>query len=295
MENTVPDTGAQNAAPQRRRPRRMLAFAIAGAGITGLLAGALGGAAGAFWVLETVGTPKITPAARNAVLAYDDMPEAGMRPVDIAGLRRNGTPLNPCVISFLNEQEALIGKADWQSVRFHPEFRNDDIINEVAFGRGVLGITRQNDIYIAVPKDPAQLNQLNERLFFHELAHVAQYASGLDIGDYAASAAASYANGSEPQKNFFEEEVRAKEQALLDAWYASDQRRACHPDLGEDMSRRAESERPEVQYAFFDTDKGEYVIVKHRLHVGKGFALPTNPSPRSQPPLDPQDEATGSE
>ncbi len=264
---------------QRRRPRRTVAFAIAGAGIIGLLGGALGGAAGAFWVLETIGTPRIAPAAKNAVLAYDAMPAEGLRPVDVAGLRRDGTPLHPCVISFLQEQEPLIGKADWASVRFHPEFRNDDIINEVAFARGVLGITRQNDIYIAVPRDPSNLNQLNERLFFHELAHVAQYAAGLNIGDYATSAVASYANGEQPKQNFYEEEVRSKEQAMLDAWYASDQRRACHPDVGEDMSRRAESERPEVQYAFFDTDKGEYVIVKHRLHVGRGFAVPTNPTP----------------
>ena len=264
---------------QRQRPRRLVAFAIAGAGIIGILGGAIGGAAGAYWVLETVGAPKITPAAKNAVLAYDEMPVDGMRPVDVAGIRRNETPLHPCVISFLEEQEPLIGAADWSRVRFHPEFRNDDIINEVAFARGALGITRQNDIYIAVPKEPSNLNQLNERLFFHELAHVAQYAKGLDIGDYATSAAASYANGAKPRQNFYEEEVRDKEQAMLDAWYASDQRRECHPDVGEDMSRRAESERPEVQYAFFDTDKGEYVIVKHRLHVGRGFALPTHPAP----------------
>lgn len=267
---------------QRRRPRRLVAFAIAGAGIIGLLGGALGGAAGTLWVLETVGTPKITPAAKNAVLAYDAMPEEGMRPVDIAGLRRNGTPLHPCVISFLEEQEPLIGKADWTKVRFHPEFRNDDIINEVAFARGVLGITRQNDVYIAVPKEPSNLNQLNERLFFHELAHVAQYASGLNIGDYATSAAASYANGEKPKQNFYEEEVLAREQALLDAWYASEQRSECHPDAGRDMSRRAASERPEVQYAIFDTEKGEYVIVKHRLHVGRGFALPTRPAPAAR-------------
>lgn len=264
--------------PQRRRSRRLVAFAIAGAGLVGLLGGALGGAAGAYWVLQTIGTPKITPAARNAVLAYDDMPADGMRPVDIAGLRRNGTPLNPCVISFLQENEELFGSADWANVRFHPEFRNDDIINEVAFARGVLGITRQNDIYIAVPKEPSNLNQLNERLFFHELAHVAQYAAGLDIGDYATSAAASYANGAQPKRNFYEEQVRDKEQTMLDAWYTSNQRRVCHPDL-EDATRRAESERPEVQYAFFDTDKGEYEIVRHRLHVGKGFALPTYPAP----------------
>ncbi len=264
---------------QRRRPRRLVAFAIAGAGIIGLLGGALGGAAGTLWVLETVGTPKITPAAKNAVLAYGAMPEEGLRPVDVAGLRRDGTPLHPCVISFLEEQEPLIGKADWSKVRFHPEFRNDDIINEVAFARGVLGITRQNDVYIAVPKEPSNLNQLNERLFFHELAHVAQYAAGLNIGDYATSAAASYANGEKPRQNFYEEEVLAREQAMLDAWYASDQRRQCHPDAGKDMSRRAASERPEVQYAIFDTDKGEYVIVKHRLHVGRGFALPTHPAP----------------
>ena len=281
-------------APHRRRSRRLVALAIAGAGLVGLLGGALGGAAGAYWVLETIGTPKITPAARNAVLAYEDMPAEGMRPVDIAGLRRNGTPLNPCVISFLQENEELFGRANWANVRFHPEFRNNDIINEVAFARGVLGITRQNDIYIAVPKEPSNLNQLNERLFFHELAHVAQYASGLDIGDYAASAAASYANGSQPKRNFYEEEVRGMEQDMLDAWYASDQRRACHPDL-DDPSRRAESERPEVQYAFFDTDKGEYVIVKHRLHVGKGFALPTNPVPALPPALAPTDAETGTD
>lgn len=269
--------------PQRKRSRRFVAFAIAGAGLIGLVGGAVGGAAGAFWVLETVGTPKITPAARNAVLAYEDMPAEGMRPVDIAGLRRNGTPLNPCVISFLQDNEELFGQADWANVRFHPEFRNDDIINEVAFARGVLGITRQNDIYVAVPKEPSNLNQLNERLFFHELAHVAQYASGLDIGDYAASAAASYAGGAKPKQNFYEEEVRNREQAMLDAWYESEQRRVCHPDI-EDTTRRAESERPEVQYAFFDTDKGEYVIVKHRLHVGKGFALPTHPAPAQQLP-----------
>lgn len=283
------------AANPRRRPRRLVAFAMAGAGIIGLLAGAVGGAAGAYWVLDTIGTPKIVPAARNAVLAYDAMPAEGMRPVDIAGLRRNGTPLHPCVIAFLKEQEPLFGKADWAAVRFHPEFRNDDIINEVAFARGVLGITRQNDIFIAVPKEPGNLDQLNERLFFHELAHVAQYAAGLDIGDYATSAAASYANGDKPKQNYYEEEVRAKEQAMLDAWYASDQRRTCHPDLGEDMSRRAASERPEVQYAFFDTDRGEYVIVKQRLHVGKGFALPTHPRPERPDPADRQETGSDAE
>lgn len=265
-------------------------MAIAGAGVLGLAGGAIGGAAGTWWVLNTIGTPKISPPAKNAVLEYDAMPEEGLRPVDIAGLRRNGTPLNPCVIAFLEDQEELIGKADWRKVRFHPEFRNDDIINEVAFARGVLGITRQNDIYIAVPKEPSNLDQLNERLFFHELAHVAQYAAGLDIGDYATSAAASYAGGDEMKNNDYEQDVRDKEAALLDAWYASPQRLVCHPDAADNPDMRADSERPEVQFAIFDTKNGEYEIVKDRLFEGRGFALPTHPREPTEPEPEPDTE-----
>jgi hypothetical protein len=248
----------------------MLVAAILIACFVGVLGGAVGGAAGAMWVINTMASPKVSPKARNAVVEYDAMPKEGARPVDIAGLTRSGTPLHSCLVDFLVEQEAVVGSAEWAKVRLHPYFKDDDdIVNQLAFSRGVLGITRGNDIYINVPYTPAHIDQLNEKLLFHELTHVAQYASGMDLPQYVSSAAYSYAAGDRPEDNAYEDEAREKADELLLLWALSPQRARCHPDLREKPHLRAPSEQPEISFAIFSAKKGEYELVRHRLHKNR--------------------------
>jgi hypothetical protein len=245
----------------------MLVAAILAACFVGVLGGAVGGAAGAMWVIDTMASPKVSPRAKNAVVEYGAMPREGARPVDIAGLTRSGTPLHPCLIDFLEQQEAVIGSAEWGKVRLHPYFKDDDdIVNQLAFSRGVLGITRGNDIYINVPYTPANIDRLGEKLLFHELTHVAQYASGMDLPQYASSAAYSYAAGDRPEDNAYEDEAREKAEELLHLWALSPQRARCHPDQREKPHLRAPSERPEISFAIFSAKKGEYELVRHQLH-----------------------------
>src|SRR5690606_9057824 len=98
-------------APSRNRlGRGALIATILVACFVGVLGGAVGGAAGAMWVIETMASPRISPTAKNAVVAYEAMPKEGARPVDIAGLTRTGTPLHPCLIDFLRDQEAVIAR-----------------------------------------------------------------------------------------------------------------------------------------------------------------------------------------
>lgn len=249
----------------------MLIAAILIACVVGVLGGAIGGAAGAMWVINTVGSPKVSPKAKNAVVEYDAMPREGARPVDVAGLTRSGTPLHPCLIDFLREQEAVIGDAEWTRVRLHPYFKDDDdIVNQLAFSRGAIGITRGNDIYINVPYAPDAIDQLNENLLFHELIHVAQYASGLDLPEYVSSAAYSYAAGQRPEDNAYEDEARIGAREMVALWALSPQRARCHPDQQQDKPHlRAPSEQPEISFAIFSEAKGEYELVRHRLHKNK--------------------------
>lgn len=256
--------------PKPRRGRGTLIAAILTAGFVGLAGGAVGGAAGAMWVLETMASPRVSPKAKNAVVQYEAMPREGARPVDVAGLTRNGTPLHPCLIDFLEQQEAVVGSAKWAEVRLHPYFKNDeDIVNQLAFSRGALGITRGNNIYINVPYTPAQIDRLNETLLFHELAHVAQYASGMDLPEYVSSAAYSYAAGNRPQENAYEHEAQVIADELVALWAVSPQRARCHPDQRERPSLRAPSEQPEISFAIFSESKGEYELVRHRLHKNR--------------------------
>lgn len=253
-----------------RLGRGALIATILVACFVGVLGGAVGGAAGAMWVIETMASPRINPTAKNAVVAYEGMPKEGARPVDIAGLTRTGTPLHPCLIDFLRDQEAMIGEADWGKVRLHPYFKNDeDIVNQLAFSRGALGITRGNDVYINVPYTPDLIDQLNETLLFHELTHVAQYASGMNLPEYASGAAYSYAAGSRPEDNAYEEEARAKAKELVVLWALSPQRARCHPDRREKPHLRAPSEKPKISFAIFSDKKGEYELVRHQLHKNR--------------------------
>lgn len=243
--------------------------AIAASCVLSVVGGAIGGAAGAMWVINTMAYPKISPKAKNAVVEYDAMPKEGARPVDVAGLTRS-TRLHPCLVDFLTEQAGIIGEAEWSKVRLHPSFKNDeDIVNQLAFSGGALGITRGNDIYINVPYTPSSIDLLNENLLFHELVHVAQYASGMDLPEYASSAAYSYAGGSRPQDNAFEEDARRKAEELVVLWAQSPQRASCHPDLREKPHLRAPSERPLISFAIFSAEKGEYELVRHQLHKGR--------------------------
>ena len=240
------------------------------ASLLGLFGGAIGGAAGAMWVINTMAAPKVNTQAKNAVVEYDGMPRGGARPVDVAGLTKSGTRLNSCVIDFLREQEEVVGTADWSKVRLHPYFKNDeDIVNQLAFAQGALGITRGNDIYINVPYTPTAIDQLNENLLFHELVHVAQYASGMDLPEYASQAAYSYAAGDPADDNAYEDEARARSKELLVRWAFSPQRKRCHPDILPDPTLRAPSEQPEISFAIFSPQKGEYELVRHRLHKNR--------------------------
>lgn len=255
---------------ERKPGRGMLIAAILIACVVGVLGGAVGGAAGAMWVINTVGTPKVSPKAKNAVVEYGAMPREGARPVDIAGLTRSGTPLHPCLVDFLREQEAVIGNAEWGRVRLHPYFKNDDdIVNQLAFSRGAIGITRGNDIYINVPFTPDAFDQLNENLLFHELIHVAQYASGMRLPEYVSSVAYSYAAGNRPEDNAYEDEARIKAKELVVLWALSPQRTRCHPDQPEKLHLRAPSEQPEISFAIFSETKGEYELVRHQLHKNR--------------------------
>ena len=262
----------------------MLIAAVLAACFVGVLGGAVGGAAGAMWVIDTMASPRVSPKAQNAVVEYDAMPREGARPVDVAGLTRSGTPLHPCLVDFLDEQEAVIGSAEWTKVRLHPYFKNDqDIVNQLAFSRGAVGITRGTDIYINVPYVPASIDRLNEKLLFHELVHVAQYASGMDLPEYASSAAYSYAAGDRPEDNTYEDEARAKAEELLVLWALSPQRARCHPDQREKPHLRAPSERPEISFAIFSESKGEYELVRHQLHKNR-LLIPEIPETEAEQP-----------
>lgn len=245
------------------------------AGIAGLVGGAVGGAAGAVWVVETMAKPRYSPKTKNAVIDYA-MPAEGARPVDIAGIRKAGTPLNPCLIAYLEDNRDILPHAKWEDVRLNPYFKVEgDIITEMAFARGIAAITRGNEITVRVPDATENLNGINETLIFHELVHVDQYASGrMDLPDYAASAATAYANGRDAHENDYEDEARSKGMALLKAWLTSHRRKQCHPDLVEaddnGPARRAPSEKPEARYALFDHDTQEYRLVEYRLHDPKG-------------------------
>lgn len=248
----------------------MLIAVIAIACLLGLIGGAVGGAAGAMWVINTMAAPKVSPQARNAVVEYDAMPRQGARPVDVAGLTKSRTRLHSCLIDFLTEQKELVGSADWNKVRLHPYFKNDeDIVNQLAFAQGALGITRGNDIYINVPYTPTAIDQLNENLLFHELIHVAQYASGMDLPEYASQAAYSYAAGNHADDNAYETDARAKTKELLVRWAMSPQRRRCHPDMFPEPYLRAPSEQPEISFAIFSPKKGQYELVRHQLHKNR--------------------------
>lgn len=249
-------------------------IAIAAAALAGLAGGAIGGAAGAMWVVETMAKPQFSPKVKNAVVSYE-MPSQGARPVDLAGIRKPGTPLHPCLIGFMEEQRELLPHAKWREVRIDPYFRADnDIINEIAFAKRSKAITRQNRIIVRVLDPKEGLDSIDERVMFHELAHVDQYASGrLDLPDYAASAANAYARGRDAHDNAYEIEAEANAHRLRALWWKSDWRRRCHADVpstrAEDGGgyRRADSERPLARYAIFDPQTQQYEIIEHRLHA----------------------------
>lgn len=262
----------------------MLIAMVVIACLVGLIGGALGGAAGAMWVINTMATPKVSLQAKNAVVEYDAMPRQGARPVDIAGLTKDGTRLNPCLIDFLRTQQEIIGTADWTRVRLHPYFKNDeDIVNQLAFAQGALAITRGNDIYVNVPYTPTAIDQLNEKLLFHELSHVAQYASGMDLPEYASQAAYSYAAGDRADDNAYEDEARAKSGELMARWAVSPERKRCHPDMRPEAHLRAPSEQPEISFAIFSPQKGEYELVRHQLHKNRLLIPKTEPAAAENP------------
>lgn len=256
----------------RSKARWLLLGAAAASCMFGLIGGAIGGAAGTMWVMETIDRPKFSAIARNAVLVYD-MPKAGMRPVDIVGIQQSSVRLNPCLIGFLEEHKDVVGEANWEKVRFHSYAKSEgDIINEVAFARGVYGITRGNDITIRTPSKAEQLEDLNEQLTFHELVHVAQYASGrLDLPTYAGNAAVTYANGEEPDNNDYEIEAWGKAKQLMALWRESDWRAQCHPDVPENRNRRAKSEQPRAKYAIFDSETQRFEVIDIELHRKLGM------------------------
>ena len=247
--------------------KRILLLAMACSGAVGLIGGIVGGAAGAFWVVGTLSAENVKPIVRNAVIEYD-MPEEGARPVDIAGLTRVDTPLHPCLIKFMEDNEDIVGKADWSAVRLSPYFKSvNDIINDVAFARGAIAITRGTNIVVRTPDLTERLDAVSELLMFHELAHVAQYQEKrMDLPDYAASAAYSYAAGDRPEDNSYELEARTIATDLLISWSTSPHRRECHKDLPEGSYSRAPSERPSVKYALYSPSTKEYRVINHTLH-----------------------------
>lgn len=278
---------SQKGEPRRSR-RGLIILLVFIAGIAGLVGGAIGGAAGAVWVVETMAKPRYSPKVKNAVVQYD-MPAEGARPVDIAGIRKVGTPLNPCLVSFLEDNRDILPYAKWTEVRLSPYFKIDgDIITEMAFARGAVAITRGNEITVRIPDANENRNSVDERLMFHELSHVDQYASGrLDLPDYAASAANAYASGRDAHDNSYEFEADDHAKELLDRWWKSPQRKQCHPDadIGENPDKsaknkasdktarapsRSKGEKPFVQYAIFDHETQEYRLVEHQLHEPKG-------------------------
>ena len=248
--------------PKRRRRFVLIGIALLAVCGMSIIGGAVGGAIGAVWIIQNMGKDKVP----SAVVSYDGLPKEGVRPADIAGIYRNNLPINPCVIPFLEANADIIGKADWTKVRIHPNFKGRDVINDIAFARGVAGITRKDDIYIAIPKN---LSQLNEELFFHELTHVAQYSSGMDLPAYAASAASSYGSGARPEDNQYEEFAKISALKMARLWKNSPERGKCHPDLQPGYrynSQRALSEMPIVQYAEYSTNNSRYVITEIQLH-----------------------------
>ena len=62
----------------RRRRRGPIILAIACAVLTCTVGGAVGGAAGAYWVVERMAKPRFAPKIKNAVVSYE-MPAEGAR------------------------------------------------------------------------------------------------------------------------------------------------------------------------------------------------------------------------
>lgn len=264
--------------------KRIVLLAAVCSGFVGLVGGVVGGAAGAFWVVGTLSAETVKPIVRNAVVEYD-MPAEGARPIDIAGLTQVDTPLHPCLIGFLQENSDIVGTADWSAVRLSPYFKSvNDIINDVAFARGAVAITRGTNIIVRTPDLTDRLDGVDELLMFHELAHVAQYQEKrMDLPEYAASAAYSYASGDRPEDNNYELEAREISEQLVAAWKTSSYRAECHPDLDTETLERAESERPVVKYALYSPISKEYRVIEHRLHA-KDRELPSAILRRAQIP-----------
>ena len=245
--------------PARKGRKTRTLLLLVSIAIVSATAGAVGGATSAFFTMKKMQDVKIP----EAIVAYANMPKDGIRPVDIAGITQNNTPINPCVLPFLEKHQDVIGTADWSSVRFHPNYKNADLINDVAFVRGYTGITRNNDVYISVPNN---IESLNEILFFHELMHVAQYASGMDLPGYTASAMSSYTSGKPADENNYEEAAALGAIQMVNLWIDSEERQACHPDMKRGKMYRAASEQPAISYTDYNQITGRYIIEDVVLH-----------------------------
>jgi len=255
--------------PKTSNRKFLVMLGILGAGTTGIIGGAVGGAAGAYYVLETMAKPKFSPKIKNAVIEYD-MPAQGARPIDIVGIKKAGTPLHPCLIGFLENQRDMMPHAKWKEVRIYPYFKVEgDIITEMAFAQRNIAITRGNEITVRVAEAFEYRENTKEALMFHELFHVDQYASGrMDLPDYAASAARAYASGMEMNKNDYEQEARRATRELISRWIESEEREKCHPDVRKDgqiIKGRSPSESPMVKYAIFDHGSQQYNVVEFQF------------------------------
>lgn len=89
------------------------------------------------------------------------------------------------------------------------------------------------------------------------------------LPEYVSSSASAYASGERPNDNAYEIDARNKAEELLTLWALSPQRASCHPDQRERPHLRAISEQPTISFAIFSAKKGEYELVRHKLHNGQ--------------------------
>ena len=198
------------------------------------------------------------------VLAYPDMPKAGVRPVDINGLASGAHGIHPCALPFVKREfkKLRLPTAQLNRVRFHSAAEPVDAVNDLAFSKNFRAITRDEDIYVDTPNLSRVTAVDSEVVFFHELVHTAQFQSAeLSLSSYALSSMKSFAAGKGPHDNQYEKQAEDLSYVLLSKWRRSKDRRGCYADARKPPSQRRVGKRDDVivMFAAYDPAQRRYL------------------------------------